>query len=273
MVRFDAAGLTVKVHCGGEGAVRRALDAVGYARRVNGPDGPRHELAHCCLVDAADFGRFAPLRVGAEMSPAVWHLRRARREPPLRVRHCGRVGGRDDLRHRLERRRDAQSVPGAARRDPTRRPLDRTRPGLAAMTINGARAVGHDNQRGTLSPGNHADLIVLDRHLFDSHRRDRRHRRAQDGGRRRAGSMTPCDPVIAGQRVTATLSASARSRSTSPERFLSPRAVVQQYRSAASSMCRGTALSRKYSNQVVRSANLGTQDLTRRAQIGHLLDR
>ena len=167
MVRFDAAGLTVKVHCGGEGAVRRALDAVEHARTVNGPDGPRHELAHCCLVDAADFGRFAPLRVGAEMSPAVWHL------------------AEHDVSHLYEF--DTVVASGAEMTFGTDWSVAETpnlfpalqgaiqhgdhsidlATGLAAMTVNGARAVGHDDQRGTLVTGKAADLIVLDRNLFE----------------------------------------------------------------------------------------------------------
>lgn len=167
MVRFDAAGLTVKVHCAGEGAVRRALDAVEHARTVNGPAGPRHEIAHCCLVDAADFGRFAPLRVGAEMSPAVWHL------------------AEHDVTHLYEF--DTVVESGAEMTFGTDWSVAETpnlfpalqgaiqhgdhsidlATGLAAMTVNGAEAVGHRDRRGTLETGKDADLIVLDRHLFE----------------------------------------------------------------------------------------------------------
>jgi predicted amidohydrolase YtcJ len=39
--------------------------------------------------------------------------------------------------------------------------------GLAAMTINGAHAVGRSEHRGTIEVGKAADFIVLDRNLFD----------------------------------------------------------------------------------------------------------
>jgi predicted amidohydrolase YtcJ len=165
--RFDAAGLMVKVHCGGEGAVRRALDAVEHARTVNGPDGPRHELAHCCLVHDDDFGRFAPLRVGAEMSPAVWHL------------------AEHDVSHLYEF--DTVVASGAEMTFGTDWSVADTpnlfpalqgaiqhgdhsidlATGLAAMTVNGARAVGHGDRRGSLDVGKAADFIVLDRNLFE----------------------------------------------------------------------------------------------------------
>ncbi|MBY4274974.1 amidohydrolase [Rhodococcus fascians] len=167
MVRFDAAGLMVKVHCGGEGAIRRALDAVEHARSVNGPDGPRHELAHCCLVHKDDFERFAALRVGAEMSPAVWHL------PEHGVSHLyefdsvARAGAEMTFGTDWSIADSPNLFPalqGAIEHG--EQSIDLAR-GLAAMTINGAHAVGRSEHRGTIEVGKAADFIVLDRNLFD----------------------------------------------------------------------------------------------------------
>lgn len=41
------------------------------------------------------------------------------------------------------------------------------RTGLAALTVNGAHAVGEGHRRGSPEPGRSADFIVLDRNLFD----------------------------------------------------------------------------------------------------------
>ncbi|PHH86799.1 hypothetical protein CDD83_9736 [Cordyceps sp. RAO-2017] len=49
VVRYDARGMTCKIHCTGQGATRRALDAIETARKKN-PGGPRHEIAHCSGV-------------------------------------------------------------------------------------------------------------------------------------------------------------------------------------------------------------------------------
>lgn len=72
--RFDAAGLSVKIHCAGEGSVRAALDAFEAVRLSNGSDGPVHEIAHCPFIHDDDYARFGRLGVVAEMSPAIWHL-------------------------------------------------------------------------------------------------------------------------------------------------------------------------------------------------------
>ena len=56
LTKYDAKGMSCKVHCAGDGSVRRALDTLETVRRSN-PTGPRHELAHCNTVHK---GRSAP---------------------------------------------------------------------------------------------------------------------------------------------------------------------------------------------------------------------
>jgi predicted amidohydrolase YtcJ len=48
--KWDAAGLTCKIHAAGSGAVRQALNNIAALRESN-PSGPRHEIAHCVSVD------------------------------------------------------------------------------------------------------------------------------------------------------------------------------------------------------------------------------
>ena len=57
VVRFDRAGLKVLLHTWGDSAVDAALTAIEAARAANGPDGPRHQLAHVFLTRAADLVR------------------------------------------------------------------------------------------------------------------------------------------------------------------------------------------------------------------------
>ncbi len=45
VIKYDKKGITVKIHCTGEGATRHALNAIEAARKSN-PNGPRHEIAH-----------------------------------------------------------------------------------------------------------------------------------------------------------------------------------------------------------------------------------
>lgn len=49
LVKYDAKGMTCKVHVAGEGSVRRTLEVMEELRKRN-PNGPRHELAHCNAV-------------------------------------------------------------------------------------------------------------------------------------------------------------------------------------------------------------------------------
>ena len=67
-------GIKVKIHCAGAGTVDLDLDAYAEVRRVNGPGGPAHEIAHCTYISDEDYARFCELNVIAEMSPAVWHV-------------------------------------------------------------------------------------------------------------------------------------------------------------------------------------------------------
>jgi predicted amidohydrolase YtcJ len=47
--RFDARGMTCKIHCAGQGSTRFALDVYEQVRACN-PDGPKHEIAHCNAI-------------------------------------------------------------------------------------------------------------------------------------------------------------------------------------------------------------------------------
>lgn len=49
LIKYDAKGYTCKIHCAGEGSVRRALDAIESVRKQN-LNGPSHEVAHCNAV-------------------------------------------------------------------------------------------------------------------------------------------------------------------------------------------------------------------------------
>ncbi|MBN9176408.1 MAG: amidohydrolase [Microbacterium sp.] len=68
---LDAAGFAVHFHALGDRAVREALDAVEAARTANGPDGPRHHLAHLQVIAPEDVGRFAALDATANLQ-ALW---------------------------------------------------------------------------------------------------------------------------------------------------------------------------------------------------------
>jgi predicted amidohydrolase YtcJ len=53
VMKYDKKGLTIKIHCTGNGATRHALNAIEAARKSNS-DGPRHEIAHNSGVHAGE---------------------------------------------------------------------------------------------------------------------------------------------------------------------------------------------------------------------------
>ncbi|MGP4029894.1 amidohydrolase [Actinomadura sp. 3N407] len=166
LVRFDKLGISVKIHCGGEGAIRTALDAIEYTREVDGPSGRRHELAHCGRVTTADFPRFAALKVGAEMSPAVWHIPEHNVTEDFYFDEVVAAGAEMTMGTDWSVSESPNLFPalqGALQHG--RHSID-LKTALAALTINGARAVGGDDRWGSLGVGKSADFIVLDRNLF-----------------------------------------------------------------------------------------------------------
>jgi predicted amidohydrolase YtcJ len=194
VVAADAAGIDVHVHAIGEGATRLVLDAVEAARRANPPWDRRHTSCHVYYVHPDDLPRFAELGVIAQTS-GEWILRDEFHE--LMERRIGRE--RTDHLYRLNTlvKSGATVTLGsdwpASCNISTYEPLvqiemahTRRPPGepdapllapsdeclslsdaIAAMTINAARQIKLDGMIGSLVPGKRADLVILERNLFD----------------------------------------------------------------------------------------------------------
>ncbi|HSV36680.1 amidohydrolase [Ramlibacter sp. WS9] len=185
----EARGIAVKIHCAGDGAVRSALDAVEVLRSFNGP-GLAHQIAHASFIADDDVPRFAALNVVADLSPMLWFpgviveairaavpSERVERFWPNRdLMEAGALiaAGSDwPVVHDPSPWAGIQGM--VTRRDPTGRfpgalwpeqALDLASV-LRAYTINPARAMGLADETGSLEVGKSADLIVLDRHLFE----------------------------------------------------------------------------------------------------------
>lgn len=167
LTRFDAAELTVKIHCAGEGAVRTALDAIAHVRRHNGPEGPAHEVAHAGFISEQDYGRFQELNVTAEMSPALWHIPEYGLQDGFRFRTVLDHGARMTVGSDWIITENPNLFPGLqGMLQDGNQAVDLTA-ALEAVTIIGARAIGRQDLQGSLEAGKSADFIVLDRHLFD----------------------------------------------------------------------------------------------------------
>jgi predicted amidohydrolase YtcJ len=190
VLHFDTEGLQVMMHAVGDMAVRHGIDAVEAVRKVNGA-GPRHHLAHATSVHPDDLGRVARLDLAVEISP--WNTW----APDAGSSTWGKLLGRDRL-SRLSPFRsllEAGAVVGygsdwdnVPEPDPwfamqaaiTRRnPVEPERgtmgeneavdlaTAIEIFTINGAHNLGFDGTTGSIEVGKDADMIVLDRNLFD----------------------------------------------------------------------------------------------------------
>jgi hypothetical protein len=194
--RLDAVGVQIHMHTQGDGAVHAALDAFAEARRKNGFRDNRDTLAHLCLIDAADIPRFRTLKVIANMTP-LWSLDDAwetvfapRLFGPVRSQHIFPmrtlldsgvilVWGSDwpvtgvspldgletAITHRYPGGKDLNG-----KEDHTWNPQQRVNleQAIVAYTAAGAYLMHDDTTRGTLSVGKAADLVVLNKNLFET---------------------------------------------------------------------------------------------------------
>ena len=195
VTRLDSLGFQVHVHTIGDGAVREALDAFAAARRTNGPRDARHALAHVQVIDPADIPRLRELGVIAAMTP-LWargdDLNRTFAEPrlgPARSRWIyphltilgagGRLAWGTDwpvtslaplegIETAVTRRhlggRDAEGKADSAYIPAERLTLEQA---IAGYTIDGAYLSFRERERGSIEPGKRADLVVLERNLFE----------------------------------------------------------------------------------------------------------
>jgi len=66
---YDKLGFQVLLHAIGDKAIAQALDAFGYAQKVNGTTGRRHRIEHAEVPDLPDLKRFHDLGVIASTQP------------------------------------------------------------------------------------------------------------------------------------------------------------------------------------------------------------
>jgi predicted amidohydrolase YtcJ len=191
VTRLDAHGFQPHFHAIGDRAVREALDAVAAARRANGMTDTRPHIAHIQVIHPEDVGRFNELGVIANAQP-YWACHEAQMDE-LTIPRLGpertawqypfasllaagatlamgsdwAVSTADPL---LEMEVAVTRVSDESRG--ARRPflpderLD-LMDALAAFTMGTARVNHLETEVGSIEVGKAADLVVLDRDLFD----------------------------------------------------------------------------------------------------------
>ncbi len=187
--KLDALGFQAHFHAIGDGAVRASLNAVAAARAANGPSDTRPHIAHIQVIHPDDIRRFHSLDVAANAQP-YWACHegqmddltipflgdRWRWQYPYRsLRAAGAVlaMGSDwsvstpdpllEMEVAVERIADESRGEREAFLPDERIALIDA---LAGFT-NGSAYVNHLDETGSLEVGKLADLVVLDRNLFD----------------------------------------------------------------------------------------------------------
>jgi predicted amidohydrolase YtcJ len=187
---LDHEGFQIHVHAIGDRGIRMTLDAFELARKVNGVRNSRHHIAHLQLINPADIPRFRQLNVIANFQP-LWmyadtYITKLT-EPflgPERSRWLYPIGsiartgaivacGSDwsvSSMNPLEAmqiavtRRGLEDGAGEAWRPEELVDLQTI---VAGYTINGAYVNFEEKETGSIEVGKTADLIVIDRNLFD----------------------------------------------------------------------------------------------------------
>ena len=185
-------GLSVKIHCAGDTAVTEALDAIEVVRNFNGQTFLTHRIAHAGYIAPEDIHRFGELSVVADASPGrryptffldddkiavgaaqagrFWHNRDLLLSGALLT--CGSDWaaalnpGPWSGMEALITGRNLSGEFGDATLWPEQT-LD-LESAIEIHTINGAQAMQLDAITGSIEIGKSADLIVLDRNLFET---------------------------------------------------------------------------------------------------------
>ncbi|WP_440066024.1 amidohydrolase [Streptosporangium sp. OZ121] len=190
VAELDRHGFQVHFHAIGERAVREALDSLEGTDPAN-----RHHIAHLQIVEPSDVPRFAKLGVTANLQP-LWATHHAQMDE-LTLPFLGEERSAWQYPFADLRRNGTLFCAGSdwpvSDADPIQGmhvAVNRTEPGgslhagyptaqtpflpgqsltlataLTAYTAGSAR-INHDDDAGTIVPGNRADLVVLDRDPF-----------------------------------------------------------------------------------------------------------
>src|SRR6266852_3284188 len=187
VARIDRMKFQVFIHSIGDRGIRTALDAIEYAEQQNGPRDRRDGLIHIECLNPQDLPRFKQLGVIACMQPR--HC-----APDITGQWAKAVGpARSKYAWAFRSLRDAGATLAfasdwnVAEMEPvigiytalTRRGLDGKPEGgwipeqtvdlktaIRAYTINGAYANFVEGNRGSITPGKYADLVLLSDDLF-----------------------------------------------------------------------------------------------------------
>lgn len=186
MMKADTAGLQICTHAIGDAAISSILDLYDEVAKTHGAADRRFRIEHAQHMAAKDFDRFAQLHVIASVQP--YHAIDDGRFAEARIGHdrANRTYAfRTFLNHRV--RLAFGTDWDVAPLDPmqtiyaavTRATLDGKNPGgwfpeqkltveeaVEAYTMGSAYAEFQENEKGSITPGKLADMVLLDQDIF-----------------------------------------------------------------------------------------------------------
>lgn len=186
---LEARGLQAHIHAIGDGAVREGLDAFTAARKHNGPKAIHHMITHMNVIDPADQPRFGQLGVFAGFQP-TWSTNNAYMDltkaaiGPKRSGYIYPAGslvrGGAKLAYGEDWPVGSPNPLEGLQVAVTRTTIDDPKSGpllphegvtlaeaVASYTINVAEVNRNASQTGSIAPGKSADMVVIDRNIFE----------------------------------------------------------------------------------------------------------
>lgn len=178
VTELERAGFDMHIHVLGDRGAHEALNAIESAIDANGSIDRRHRLTHVELVDASDIPRFAELGVGADAqvsgewtTPEAWSDNRPmvgdRANNFIPLRSLYDAGARVSLSSDwdVSSMNPLVGIEHSLTRDPQSLPNLET--AIAAYSIVPAFNMRQEDTTGSVEVGKFADLVVLDRNLFE----------------------------------------------------------------------------------------------------------
>lgn len=188
VVNADRLGMRIRFHAVGDGAVRLGLDAFEEARKINGERDARHTIEHIDIIDPEDIPRFKKLGVIASFQPdLIAILERGIYERLIgkeRLNYVFPIQTLIDSGAKIAFGTDSpvgrslnpliQIYSAVTRIDSSGRNIWNSKDrvtlsdAIKAYTIGSAYGSFREHEIGTLEVGKLADIIVLDRNIFET---------------------------------------------------------------------------------------------------------
>ncbi len=186
---LDRRGFTVKFHAAGDAAVRAGLNAIEFAREQNGFSGQYHNVGHNSFVQMDDIARARDMFATFEFSPYIWYptpiigdIRAAVGEE--RMKRWIPVKDALDAGAQVVAGSDWSVVPSVNPWIAIETLVTRQVPGgggevlgaqeritldqaIDIFTRQSAEQMNSGHATGTIETGKLADMIVLDRNIFE----------------------------------------------------------------------------------------------------------